>query len=300
MKVSICIPVYNFDVRELVSNLIKEINAQDYDAEIILIDDESEIKFKDINKDLHNQVDQLIYLDKNIGRSQIRNLFLTYSKGDYLLFLDCDGRIIEENFLTDYIQFIQENPSTKVIYGGRSVSAELPDQKHFLRWKFATERENLPVELRIEKPYLSFQTNNFIIKKEVLEKVRFNPEFQKYGYEDLLFAMDLKSEGIVVDHIKNPIFNYDLEDNRVYLEKVKESVESLSQMLKDHQLSLKLSEIKLVKAHNVMNKIGLKSLFKFFFRMNKRRIEQSLLKGNVSLRYLDLYKLGLLLDNPDS
>jgi glycosyltransferase involved in cell wall biosynthesis len=294
MKISICIPVYNFDVRELVSDLKKEIDTHQFDAEIILIDDGSETKFKQINKDLHDQVDQFIFLDKNIGRSLIRNLFLTYTKGDYLLFLDCDGKIINKEFLENYIQFIQKNPSSKVIYGGRDVSAEFPDQKHFLRWKFATERENLPVEQRTEKPYLSFQTNNFIIKKEVLEKIRFNPEFQKYGYEDLLFAMDLKSEGIGIDHINNPIFNNDLEDNEVYLEKVKESIDSLSKMLEDQQLSSKLAEVKLVKAYNIINKMGLTVLFKMFFKLSRTTVEKQLLKGDMSLRYLDFYKLGLI------
>lgn len=286
--------MYNFDVRELVSDLKKEIDTHQFDAEIILIDDGSETKFKQINKYLHDQVDQFIFLDKNIGRSLIRNLFLTYTKGDYLLFLDCDGKIINKEFLENYIQFIQKNPSSKVIYGGRDVSAEFPDQKHFLRWKFATERENLPVEQRKEKPYLSFQTNNFIIKKEVLEKIRFNPEFQKYGYEDLLFAMDLKSEGIGIDHINNPIFNNDLEDNEVYLEKVKESIDSLSKMLEDQQLSSKLAEVKLVKAYNIINKMGLTVLFKMFFKLSRTTVEKQLLKGDMSLRYLDFYKLGLI------
>jgi glycosyltransferase involved in cell wall biosynthesis len=294
MKISICIPVYNFDVRELVSDLKKEIDTHQFDAEIILIDDGSETKFKQINKDLNDQVDQFIFLDKNIGRSLIRNLFLTYTKGDYLLFLDCDGKIINKEFLENYIQFIQKNPSSKVIYGGRDVSAEFPDQKHFLRWKFATERENLPIEQRTEKPYLSFQTNNFIIKKEVLEKIRFNSEFQKYGYEDLLFAMDLKSQGIGIDHINNPIFNNDLEDNEVYLEKVKESIDSLSKMLEDQQLSSKLAEVKLVKAYNIINKMGLTVLFKMFFKLSRTTVEKQLLKGDMSLRYLDFYKLGLI------
>ena len=296
MKVSICIPVYNFDIRELVSDLKKEIEAQQFNVEIILIDDDSETKFKQINNEIQGQVDQFIYLNKNIGRSQIRNLFLTYSTGDYLLFLDCDGKITEDNFLSSYIQFIETNSETKVVYGGRDVSEVPPDREHFLRWKFATERENLPVTLRIKKPFLSFQTNNFIIKKEVLEKIRFNPEFQKYGYEDLLFAMDLKSEGVKVDHIQNPIFNNDLEDNKLYLEKVEESVDSLSKMLADRQLNSTLSEVKLVKAYNKIKGVGLKTLFNVFFRLSKGRVEKKLLRGNTSLRYLDFYKLGLLLN----
>lgn len=296
MKLSICIPVYNFDVRELVSDLKKEIAAGSVDAEIILIDDASEEKFIQINRTLQSEVKNFIFLEKNIGRSQIRNLFLYYSKGDYLLFLDCDGKIISDNFLNNYIRFIEKNADVKVVYGGRNVSETFPDEHHHLRWKFAVERENHPVKIRLEKPYLSFQTNNFVIKKEVLEKVHFNPEFQKYGYEDLLFAMDLKTEKIKIDHIENPIFNNDLEENKVYLQKVEESVESLSKMLRNKELNSKLSEVKLVKAYQMIEKQPLKPLFRLFFGLRRERLKESLLKGNMSLRYLDFYKLGLLLE----
>lgn len=296
MKITICIPVYNFDVRGLVSDLKKEITTKDFNAEIILIDDQSEEKFKQINESLKDEVDRFIYLDKNIGRSKIRNLFLTYSNGDYLLFLDCDGKIIEGKFLGNYINFVNENADVKVIYGGRIVSESIPDQNHYLRWKFAIERENLPVLRRLENPYLSFQTNNFVIKKEVLQKIPFNPAFQKYGYEDLLFAMDLKANHIKIDHIRNPIVNNDVEDNKLYLEKVKESVDSLSKMLSNEQLNSKLSEIKLVRAYNMILKTRLRSLFNVCFKLNKAKVEKKLLRGNTSLRYLDFYKLGLLLN----
>lgn len=294
MKLSICIPVYNFDVRELVFDLKKEIETEEMDAEIILIDDASKESFKKTNQSLEDQVDHFIFLEKNVGRSRIRNLFLNFSTGEYLLFLDCDGKVISENFLKKYIQFIHNNPQTDVIYGGRTVSGYVPDADHYLRWKFAVERENLLIESRIIRPYLSFQTNNFVIRKAILEKIGFNPDFQKYGYEDLLFAMDLKSDHIKIDHIDNPIFNNDLESNITYLGKVEESVESLSHMLKDGMLRSKLSEVRLVKLYNKLINSPLKFILNISFTMIEGSIKRKLSRGNVSLRYLDLYKLGLL------
>lgn len=294
MKLSICIPVYNFDVRELVIDLKKQINCQNIDAEIILIDDASKEECKRMNSEVQKITHRFISLEKNIGRSRIRNLFLRYASGEYLLFLDCDGKIIEKSFLKKYTQFIQEYPYTQIIYGGRKVLDSPTDSDHYLRWKFAVERESLPVELRRENPFLSFQTNNFVILKDVFEKVAFNPGFQKYGYEDLLFAMDLKGEHIKIDHIDNPILNNDLESNSVYLGKVEESVESLSHMLKDETLISKLSEVKLVKLYNQLKKMPFKVIPGLFFNLGERILKRKLLKGNVSLRYLDIYKLGLL------
>ncbi|KIC61939.1 glycosyltransferase family 2 protein [Chryseobacterium taiwanense] len=295
MKLSICIPVYNFDVRELVFDLKKEIENNKIDAEIILIDDASEESFTIINSELQKEVQAFVFLEKNIGRTRIRNLFLNYTKGDYLLFLDCDGQIISNTFLSSYIQFIVNNKGANIVYGGRKVANFPPDKNHRLRWKFAIERENPPVKQRQEKPYLCFQTNNFIINREVLEKIPFNPEFQKYGYEDLLFAMELKREGVLIDHIENAIFNNDLETNEKYLIKVNESMESLAKMLQDKNLKSNLTEIKIVKAYNRINEKFLIILFANLFQIIKVGLEKKLLKGNVNLRYLDFYKLGLLL-----
>ncbi len=73
MKLSICIPVYNQEVRALVDALQKEIQSDALDAEIILIDDASQEKYKNLNASL--SVNQNIHLPKNIGRAAISNLF---------------------------------------------------------------------------------------------------------------------------------------------------------------------------------------------------------------------------------
>ena len=49
MKLSICIPVYNFDVRGLVFDLKREIENHRMNAEIILIDDASKESFNTLN-----------------------------------------------------------------------------------------------------------------------------------------------------------------------------------------------------------------------------------------------------------
>lgn len=295
MKLSVCIPVYNFDVRELIFDLKKEITKKGIDSEIILIDDASYQKFKEINNELQSEVKELIFLEKNIGRSKIRNLFLQYAEGDYLLFLDCDGKIISPDFLETYIETIQQNSKIDVLYGGRTVANVLTDKRHVLRWKFAVERENLSVSRRNGRPYLSFQTNNFIIKKQILSTVQFNPELENYGYEDLLFAMDLKSERIYIHHINNAIFNNDLEANSIYLKKVEESVDNLARMLKSDSLKAKISDIKLVKAYHFIQKWNLKFIFLLLFSFIENILKRNLLSDDPHLRNLDFYKLGLLL-----
>lgn len=295
MKLSICIPIYNFDVRKLIFDLKKEIDCSEIDAEIIMIDDASEDKFKNNNQELQSHVDTFLLLDENLGRARIRNLFLKYAQGDYLLFLDCDGKIINARFLSKYLQFIKENPDTKVIYGGRVVSDKVPQDDFKLRWKFANERENLKLVNRLKFPFLSFQTNNFIIKKDILKKNLFNPNILKYGYEDLLFAMDLQANTIKIDHIENPILNNDIEENKVYLSKVEDSIDSLVIMLGDDSNKFKIKEVKLVKMYCFISKFHFSNLLSLILSSFENRFRKNLLSKNPNLRNLDLYKLSLLL-----
>ena len=294
MKLSICIPVFNFDVSELISDLQSQINSEKLDAEIILIDDASDHEFVNINKSLQAKVSQSIFLDKNIGRSKIRNLFLKYSNSEYLLFLDCDGKVINENFLKTYFHFInKQNPD--VIFGGRKVSEIEPDLEYGLRWKFATERENLPVSQRLKAPYLDFQTNNFVVKKSVLEKVPFNEGITQYGYEDLVFSKDLQDHQIKIDHIDNPIFNNDVESNILFLSKADQSAKSLAQLMRSDKNFERVSQIRLAKAYLLMKKTGIIFIYKLIYKLSKSRIEKKLLTGKASLKVLDFYKLGQLI-----
>ncbi|MCW0499138.1 glycosyltransferase [Riemerella anatipestifer] len=293
--ISICIPIYNTEVTTLVTALKSEIKENYLNAEIILIDDASDKYYQGLNKPLETFVDTMVWLPKNMGRARIRNLFLKYAKGKYLLFLDGDGRVISNQFIQNYQKFITENKDAKVVYGGRHTQKEEPSVEIYLRWKFANERENLPLFQREKNRYLSFQTNNFLIERETFSQCLFDEQLTGYGYEDLVFAKDLKDKGIGVFHINNPILNIDLETNEVYLKKVEDSINNLCLLLKNSPK--KVEDIKLIKACHVVKKLKLSFvLSRLFSSFGKEFLREKLLGGKVSLRYLDMYKLGLLLE----
>jgi len=135
---SICIPIYNFDVRPLVNALKQQAKQLSDDVEIILIDDCSDFAYKQLNKSAYKGV-QSVELSSNIGRASIRNLFLKYAKNDYLLYLDCDAIIKRENFLETYINEIK-NSEAKVICGGRVYDEVLPSKAQ----KLAKQYFNFP------------------------------------------------------------------------------------------------------------------------------------------------------------
>ena len=173
---SICIPIYNFDVRALIDDLLCQGNKLAVPFELILIDDCSEKSFKNINK-LSCEKATYIELDKNIGRSKIRNLFLEYAQYENLLFLDCDAKLVSETYLENYISLLMnENP--QVIFGGSIYENELKDKNCLLNWKYGLKRQQQSAENRKLNPYQSFMTNNFIIKKSLFEKEKFNEKLQ--------------------------------------------------------------------------------------------------------------------------
>jgi len=294
MTLSICIPVYNFDVNALIKDIRNQIAADNLDAEIIVIDDASRKDIIEKNSGIRDISDQYILLKQNIGRSRIRNLFLEYAESEYLLFLDCDGKIIADDFIKKYADFIRmKNPD--VVYGGRKVEESKPDPEFGLRWKFAVERENLPVEVRKRSPYLDFQTNNFIVRKTVLQSHPFDETISQYGYEDLIFAKDLYKSKIKIEHIDNPVFNNDVEPNAVFLRKADQSAKSLAHLINTDRDIQRSSKIKLARAYFLLKKTGGVFLYDFFYKLLKPLIVRKLIRGNASLKILDLYKLGQLI-----
>lgn len=287
MKIAVCIPVYNFDVRPLVSSLRTQANALKKDIKIILIDDASAPNWSTINHELIPRVNQFIFLQENIGRSKIRNLFLHYTEADYLIYLDCDVQL-PKNFLDNYLSFLEKNPSTQVIYGGRVITeARSPDNA--LRWDFGQKRENLPATERRKKPYLSFQSNNFMIDRKILENTTFDEKFAGYGYEDVIFGLQLQRAGKRVDHIHNPVISGPLDHNETFIEKSAQAARNLARYLPDDRALVR--PIKLVSIYLWLKRIRLDSLI---YRLIPVDGVLKNLKKKPGLRNLDLYKLTVL------
>lgn len=290
MKISVCIPIYNFDVRELVYDLKKEIKNNSIDAEIILIDDASDENFKQINNELLNQVKEFILLEKNIGRSKIRNLFLKHTNGDYLLFLDCDVKINNENFLTNYLKEIERNRGVEVVYGNFKIDSAYSKT---LRNRYSVEKEIFSVERSSDFSLL--KTVNFIIKRDIFKKFPFNEQLINYGYEDFVFAKTLEFGNVKFSAIQNPVIHIDDTSNEVFLNKTETAMSSLYQLYQNSENALFIKDIKVFKIAKKIIKFGLKNVFLNFYALLETRIKKNLLSENPNLNYLDLLKLGLLL-----
>ncbi len=288
---SICIPIYNVLVFELLSNLRKQIKEQQLDCEIICIDDSSNEDIKVQNIPAVAFTDQYIQLKKNIGRSAIRNLFLDYANYPYLLFLDCDVSIAKDSFLENYLSAIKDNHW--LICGGHEYLNIKPEKKFRLKWNYGRKRESKLIKERLKKPQKSFMPSNFVIKKEVLAENPFDTRLSQYGHEDTLFAYNLGSVGIKFFHIENHVEITDLELNEIYLKKTEQGIYNLKKILEftkyDSQL---INNVSLLKFYFRSKKNGTLFIFNVFIELFFNKIRSKLQKGNTSLFLFDLYKLA--------
>jgi glycosyltransferase involved in cell wall biosynthesis len=292
--ISVCIPIYNFNVSDLVLELSRQAKPLQEAVEIILIDDASSEQYRKQNEETCSR-HHYIRLNRNIGRARIRNLFLEHARHPYLLFLDCDSRIISPAFLSDYMAELNQK-APRVICGGRVFPGERPGRERMLRWRYGTEREALSVQDREKDPGRSFMTNNFLVERTTLEKVRFDERIRQYGHEDTLFGFRLKQLGIKVRHIHNPVLNGELETNRTYLAKSRMAVENLVQILRMVEDPEAFSaDVTLLDFHRRLKRKGLEGPARFLFFLTGPLLRALLTGGVASLRLFDFYRLGILM-----
>jgi glycosyltransferase involved in cell wall biosynthesis len=289
--ISILIPTYNYNVYPLVEKIHNQATESKLDFEIRVYDDCSP------NPVVENEAIQLLAngyykkLEKNIGRSAIRNLLAEEAKYKTLLFLDADTMVFNNSFIHNYIEAIEVN--TQIIYGGIVYQKEAPPAEEILRWKYGNSREALPVSERIKQPHLRFLTLNFLIKKEVFNVLKFNEEIPNLRHEDTLFALDAKKKNIRVQHIENPVTHLGLERSEVFLRKSNESVEALNLFVKEGLI--KPSETALSQKADTLQKQKLAGPIKYFYTLFKSVMEKNLLSKNPSLFIFDVYRLGYYL-----
>jgi glycosyltransferase involved in cell wall biosynthesis len=292
--ISVCIPVYNFDVTELTESLLDQANKIGYPIEILLFDDHSLSYFKKLNSKLNSRKDvSYLEFDFNIGRSKIRNRLADFASGHWLLFLDCDMVIDDPNFLRNYVDSLNK---AQVVCGGIKYSRKPFREELILRWKYGVSRECKNPILRQLSPYNSFMSGNFLITSEVFHTIRFNEDISGYGHEDTVFGIDLKRRKVSILHIDNPSLHLGLEPCFDFLQKSEQSVINLSKLMQNApELRKDLEKsVRVLRVFKLLRRLGLTIILRWVFRVVNPIIRRSLCSKRPSLLLFDLYKLALL------
>lgn len=285
--ISVCIPVYNYDVVNLVTKIRDQILISGKEAEVVLIDDGSTEYFKRQNSQL-TVLPFVKYREQpNAGRSITRNRLVEMATYDHLIFLDCDCDV-PDLFIQKYMSVL---PFEGVVIGGLAYYAKPHEPEFHLRWKVGIHKEVKSLEQRQKNPYANFLSSNFMISKSIIKELNFDVNLKGYGHEDTLFGATLKKKNIPVLHVENQVYHLGLDPVSVYLCKLRQSVDNFVYII---NAGGDVEDIKLLHYYFLINKLHLVPILFTFFKSLIPILERYLLNFGTNLFLLDLYKLGVV------
>ena len=293
--ISVCIPIHNYNVFPLVDALYRQSGYTGVQIEIVCIDDGSEPDFVEINRSVESMA-KYVVLEKNVGRARVRNLFLEHTLGDWMLFLDDDCMEIPNGFIENYVNHLGNG--AKVIVGGSRYDDSPCDREHRARWLYGriVESRRSATE-RNAKPYQSFMTNNFLIRRDTFELIHFDDRITGYGHEDTLFGFRLMQARIPILHIDNAVVNGDIDTNEHFLQKTQESIRNLVAIRQFADSPAFDESVRLLHSYANVERAKMIWAVKLWHRLTQKHFERQLLSGgNYSMTRFGLYKLGVLID----
>lgn len=281
---SVLIPSYDNSVVPLFTELRKQLKAAKVPFEIIAIDNASKSPRCKTNQSL-NEIAHCQYIENktDVGRSAIRNQLAALAKHDWLLFLDDDVMPTTAHFISSYIREIEAQ--TLVCCGGLQYE---PDSEHkeALRYQYGIRYEEVPVGIRNSNPYKYFLASNVLIQKQLFEKIQFNESITRYGYEDLLFAKDLREGNVKLKHIDNPVYHLGIDANEVFIQKSEQAIKNMVALFQKG--ILRKEDTGIFKTYAHFKSLGMLPVLQYFSATCRRKAA----KGSVL--FFNLYRLTVL------
>jgi len=217
---SICIPTYNTDCTALLDILAKQIAQLDENIEVLVCDDFSTKNVRK-NQDACERNGFFLFKNQsNLGSISTRIKLAKNSRFNWLLFVDADMVPVQRKYVHNYILSMKNDA---VVFGGYNYKKD--HQKNLLRKNYGVSREQKTVDVRKHTPYKYVFSGNMLIKKNIFTQSINNPS-NCYGY-DVLLGEALKKNKVKLLHIDNGTFHTGLEDNVLYLKKLKEGAKLL-------------------------------------------------------------------------
>ena len=306
IDLSILLPSYNNVCVSLVQVLQRQADAlrgkldKPFSYEIIVADDcSTDAACIDANRVIGDMLHcRYLRMEQNVGRAQIRNVLISESRGDYVLLIDSDLFLCDDNYLYKYA-----TSTADVVYGGTRIGGEglamvdneanTENLKGNLRYIYEKKAEpSHRAVFRQLRPNQEISVCNLYARRDIMEAHPFDSRFKAYGYEDVLFGKRLAESGIEVTHIDNPVLINEFEPNSVFVKKTEEAILTLCRFEQDLE---GYSNLK-TKVTTLGRYIPL-SLFRLWHRIMKNKEKRNLTGSKPSLLLFKLYKLGFFLEN---
>lgn len=285
---SVLIPVYNYEIIDLVNAVYKQGINSHVAFEIIIGDDCSD---KKIDQSALKGKNITFFRNKtNIGRTETRQKLAQKAQYKWLLFLDADVLPVNSNFIKKYIEFIKTE-RFDVCFGGFKYYNTPPDATKILRWKYGKTKEDITATIRNKKPYKVIISANLLISKSLFLNINTDLKGNHYGYDNI-FSLQLKNKKAKVIHIENPVWHLGLEPNETYLLKKESAAKTILMLYKAKKINAGSND--LLKTFELIKKLKCVYIIDFLFKKTKPILRKNILSKNPSINLLNLYRLGYL------
>ena len=209
MKLSIVIPCFNEE--STITEILKKVHAQSkFDKEIIVIDDFSTDSTREILKnEIKDQIDKLIFNDKNYGKGYSIKQGINAATGDYILVQDADL----EYDPSDYEKLLKplENGVADVVYGSRFIGSEEKRVLYFWHMignNILTLLSNMFTNLNLSDMEVCYK----VFKSEIIKNI--NLEENRFGFEPEVTAKIAKIKDIRIYEVGVKYFGRTYSDGK--------------------------------------------------------------------------------------
>ena len=248
IKFSIIIPVYNSE--KYIRECLNSIFSQTYkNIEIIAVNDCSTDNSLEILKE-YNEI-KVFSTKVNSRQGAARNIGIENSTGDYILFVDADDALYENDVIEKLAKKIKECNNPDIIYLGLKIIGKR-------ELEIIPNKENCKKEYRLsENPFINVVSTcwkNALIKENNIrfpEKIRYEDVYfaflaiekaKTYEYMDMIYYLYKNKENTTtteysIEQAEDTIrlirelfelYNYIDEENKIYLQKrIKQQSERL-------------------------------------------------------------------------
>ena len=290
--ISVLIPVYNSCCVDFVRELQLLVEKTGINYEIIVADDAStDRRCVEANREL-TEIPNCLYIIKevNTGAAATRNFLARQSSYPYLLYVDCDMQLEDGMFFRRYLDYL-DNSEVEVVNGGVRVTVNCERWHDNLRYRYEeAEQANHTAEQRRQRPYQSFRSANFLIRRDVMLSCPFDERFHRSGYEDVLFGKQLRADRIAITHIDNPLGFCTFEPNPDFVSKTEEGLRTLCQFR--HELR---GYSRMLTFADGIHIPPILWIIRLSHRLFGTPIRRNLCGHHPNLRLFGLYKLGYFL-----
>lgn len=287
---SVLIPTYNYNITTLVGSLHKLLTKADINFEIICLDDVSNEEFFKSNIEI-NKLSFTTYQmsSKNNGIAVTRQLLSKMAKYDWIMLLDADTELRDNNFISNYINTI--NLGYDVIFGGFDYKNIKPQKDYLLRWKYGKQCEAIHADKRNVNPYKVTIAANLLIKKETYKSFNLDSIGKQYAM-DYYFGAMLKENKVSVLHIDNQVYHLGIEKSEIYLRKKEKATETLLKLY--HSNNIKEHSNDLLNTYIRLKQFKLNYIFATAFSLFKPLLKKNLMSNYPIIFLLQFYKISYM------